>query len=150
MRAAFFCALAGFCSGFCTAQNEDLAALSRTVKQLMSEGHFEEAIPLCEQLVKAVPGNLGLVLNLGLAEEMAGHPAKSIPRFEAVLKDNPTNVPALTSLASARLQMNQPRLAIAPLRKLLAVEPSNRNARGMLAGALMGVNQPDEGVPGIS
>ena len=144
MRAAFFCALAGFCSGFCTAQNEDLAALSRNVKQLMSEGHFEKAIPICEQLVKAVPGNLGLVLNLGLAEEMAGHPAKSIPRFEAVLKADPTSVPALTSLASARLQLDQPRLAIAPLKKLLTVAPSNRDARGMLAGALMGVNQWEE------
>ncbi len=141
MRAAFFCAFAGFCSGFCTAQNDDLAALSRKVRQLMSEGAFEEAIPICEQLVKAAPGNPGLVLNLGLAEEMAGHPAKSIPRFEAVLKVDPTSVPALTSLASARLQLDQPRLAIAPLKKLLTVAPSNRDARGMLAGALMGVNQ---------
>src|SRR5579863_6735487 len=141
LRAAIFCALAEFCSGFCTAQTEDLAALSRKVKQLMSEGHFEEAIPICEQLVQAAPGNLGLVLNLGLAEEMAGHPAKSIPKFEEVLRADPVNVPALTSLASARLQLDQPRLAIAPLRKLLAVEPSNRNARGMLAEALIGVNQ---------
>src|ERR1700686_438206 len=92
-RAAFFCALAGFCTGLSMAQDQDLAALSHTVKQLMADGHFEEAIPICEQLVKAMPGNPGLILNLGLAEEMAGHPAKAVPRFEEVLKLEPGNSP---------------------------------------------------------
>ena len=78
-RAAFFCALAGFCASFSTAQEQDLAALSHTVKQLMAEGHFEEAIPICEQLVKAMPGNPGLVLNLGMAEEMARTPEPGGP-----------------------------------------------------------------------
>ena len=143
-RAALFCALTGFCSSLCTAQNEDLGVLSRTVKQLMAEGHFEEAIPLCEQLVKAMPGNPGLILNLGMAEEMAGHPSQAVPRFEEVLKVEPRNVPALTSLATVQLQLNHPQLALVPLKKLLTLEPSNHDARGMFAGALMGVDQFDE------
>ena len=143
-RAACFCALAGLCAGLLAAQNEDLAALSRTVKQLMAGGHFEEAIPLCEQLVKAMPGSPGLVLNLGLAEEMAGHPGKAVPRFEEVLQVEPGNVPALTSLATVQLQLNHPQLALVPLKKLLSLEPSNHDARGMFAGALMGVDRFDE------
>jgi predicted Zn-dependent protease len=147
-RAALFCALASLCASLCVclwaAQNEDLAALSRTVKQLMAAGRFEEAIPICEQLVKAMPGSPGLVLNLGLAEEMAGHPGKAVSRFEDVLKAEPGNVPALTSLATVQLQLNHPQLALAPLKKLLTLEPSNHDARGMLAGALMGVDQFEE------
>ena len=137
LRAAFFL----LATVLCMAQSEDLAALSSTVKQLMAQGHFEEAIPICEQLVKAVPGDLRLVLNLGLAEEMAGHPGKAIPRFEEVLKADPANVPALTSLATSQLQLNQPRLAMVPLKKLLSLQPTNRDAREMLAGALMGADQ---------
>jgi len=143
-RVTFFCAFACFCAGLCSAQNEDPAALSRTVKQLMAGGHFEEAIPICEQLVKAMPGIPGLVLNLGLAEEMAGHPDKAAPRFEEVLKVEPGNVPALTSLATVQLQLNHPQLALVPLKKLLTLEPSNHDARGMFAGALMGADQFDE------
>jgi predicted Zn-dependent protease len=143
-RAAFFCAVAGFCACHCMAQNQDLAALSHTVKQLMADRHFEEAIPICEQLVKAMPGNPGLVLNLGLAEEMAGHPSEAISRFEEVLKIEPKNVRALTSLATVQLQTNHPQLALAPLKKLLTLEPSNTAARGMLAEALMALAQFDE------
>src|ERR1022692_2827559 len=128
LRAAFFLALAVFCAGLSMAQNQDLAALSRTVRQLMAGGHFEEAIPICEQLVK----------------EMAGHPGKAVPRFEEVLKVEPENTPALTSLATVQLQLNHPQLALPPLKKLLTLEPSNHKARGMLAGALMGVELFDE------
>jgi tetratricopeptide (TPR) repeat protein len=121
-------------------QTDGLAQNSHRAKELMAQGRFEEAIPICEELVKAVPGNQGLILNLGLAEEMAGHPAKAIPNFEAVLKVQPDSIPALTSIATARLQLHQPELAMGPLKKLVTAQPENINARGMLAGAEMGVN----------
>ncbi len=110
----------------------------------MAQGRFEEAIPIYRHLVSAVPGNRGLLLNLGLAEEMAGHPRKAVPQFEAVLKLQPENVPALTSLGMAELQMNEPRAAVAPLEKLLRLEPDNHNARGMLAGAYLSLNRSAE------
>jgi tetratricopeptide (TPR) repeat protein len=127
-----------------TAQDEALVEKSRQANALMAAGKFEESIPLYKELIKAVPGNPGLILNLGLAEEMAGHPMAAIPQFEAVLKVQPNSVPALTSIAACRLQLNQPKLAIAPLEKLIAVEPANRNGRGMLAGALMAVDRFSE------
>ncbi len=116
---------------------EDLAEQSHHAKELMADGRFAEAIPIYEKLVKAVPGNTGLLLNLGLAEEMAGQPARAIPHLEAVLKAQPDAVPALISLGMARLQVNQPREAMAPLRKLLTLDPKNTNAIGMLADAEM-------------
>lgn len=123
------------------AQEKQLALESQHAKQLMSEGRFEEAIPLYRHLVNAVPGNPGLILNLGLAQEMAGHPAAAVPQFEAVLKAQPDNVPALTSLGMAQLQLNQPTRAIAPFQKLIALQPDNQDARGMLAGALSAVGR---------
>jgi tetratricopeptide (TPR) repeat protein len=114
---------------------DDLAEQSHHAKELMADHRFAEAIPIYEKLVKAVPGNTGLLLNLGLAEEMAGQPARAIPHLEAVLKAQPEAVPALISLGMARLQLNQPREAIAPLRKLLTLDPKNTNAIGMLADA---------------
>ena len=142
-RAAFFCALWIAGAGQALPQGQDLGELSHNVKQLMEEGRFEEAIPLCERLVKAVPGNTGLVMNLGFAEEMAGHLREAVPQFEAVLKAEPGNTRALLSLATVQFQLNHPELVIAPLKKLTALEPANRNARGMLAEALMGSGQPE-------
>ena len=139
-RAAFFIA-AAFCS---VAQDQDLAKLSNDARLLMAAGKFEEAIPICEQLVKAVPGNTGLVLNLGLAQEMAGHPAKAVPLFEQVLKTEPGNVPALMELASSQMELNQPKLALAPLKKVLGEQPANHDAREMLAGALTAADELEE------
>jgi tetratricopeptide (TPR) repeat protein len=119
------------------AQSDDLARRSEQARQLMVEGKYEPAIQIYLELVKALPGETGLMLNLALAQHMAGHEAESIPNFEAVLNVRPAAVPALLSLAAARLALGQPRQAIAPLEKALATDPANRDARGMLAGACM-------------
>jgi predicted Zn-dependent protease len=138
-RAAFL--VIGLAALTAFAQDDRLALQSRQAKQLMAEGRFEEAIPMYRQLVRAVPGNTGLILNLGLAQFMAGHPADAVPQFEAVLKSDPASIPALSSLGTARLQLNQPQAAIPPLQKLVKLQPDNRDVRGMLAGALMGVKR---------
>ncbi len=110
----------------------------------MAAGRFEEAIPIYKHLVAAVPGNPGLVLNLGLAEEMGGYPQEAIPQFETVLKQQPESIPALTSLAMAQLQVERPRAAVPVLKKLIRVAPDNKNARGMLAGAYLSLNRAPE------
>jgi tetratricopeptide (TPR) repeat protein len=136
-QAAFFLALTSLLA---FGQSADLAQQSHRAHELMAAHRFEEAIPIYEKLVKAVPGNAGLLLNLGLAEEMAGHPARAIPHFEAVLKTEPESVPALASVSMAHLQLNQTREAITPLKKLIALDPGNLNAVGMLADAEMRQN----------
>ena len=67
-------------------QSGDLAARFEQARQLMASGRFEEAIPIYRQMVKAEPGNPGLLLNLGLAQHMAGHEGEAIPNLEAVIK----------------------------------------------------------------
>ncbi len=124
--------------------SEQLAEQSQHARDLMAAGRFEEAIPIYKHLVAAVPGNPGLLLNLGLAEEMGGHPQEAIPQFETVLKQQPESIPALTSLAMAQLQLEHPRAAVPVLEKLIRVQPSNANARGMLAGAYLSLNRAAE------
>ena len=126
------------------AQSDQLAEQSRHGKELMSQGRFEEAATVYQQMVKELPGNPGLLLNLGLAEEMSGHPDRAIPRFEGVLKSQPGSIPALTSLAMSHLQLNQPAAAIPPLEKLLALDAKNLNSRGMLAGAELSLDRFQE------
>ncbi|HXP62842.1 MAG TPA: tetratricopeptide repeat protein [Dongiaceae bacterium] len=119
------------------AQPGDPAQKSEQARQLMAAGKFEAAIPIYQELVKALPQETGLRLNLALAQHMAGREAESIPNFEAVLKVQPGAVPALLSLGAARLALGQPQQALAPLEKAVAADPANRDARGMLAGACM-------------
>lgn len=140
LQAAFFLCIGGF---NCLAQT-DLAAESHRAKELMADQRFAEAIPIYEKLVKSLPGNTGLVLNLALAEEMGGRPERAIPNFEIVLKATPDNVPALISLGMAHLQLRQPRQALMPLRRAISLDPGNRNVTGMLADAEMSLNLFDQ------
>jgi tetratricopeptide (TPR) repeat protein len=126
------------------ARAEDLTAKSQRAKEMMAAGRFEQAIPIYKELVAAIPGNPGLLLNLGLAEHMAGHERESVPVFEAVLKAQPGLMPALLSLGAARLSLKEPALAVGPLQKAVAAEPANPDARGMLADALNGAGQFDQ------
>jgi len=123
------------------AQNNTLAEESQRATAFMAKGNYAEAIPLYKHLVQSVPGNPGLLLDLGLAQHMSGHPKDAVQQFEAVLKTQPNNIPALSSLASCRLELHQPAQAIAPLQKLIAIDPTKRDTRGMLAGALMAVDR---------
>src|SRR5689334_7024375 len=115
------------------AQTGEQARDSQRAKELMAAGQFEQAIPIYRKLVHGLPGNTGMLLNLGLAEHMAGRDRECIPHLEAVLKAQPTLSPALQALAQARLALREPRLAIPLLERVLAADPKNSDVRGMLA-----------------
>jgi tetratricopeptide (TPR) repeat protein len=129
---------------FLWAQSEELVRESRRARELMAAGQYELAIPIYDRLVQALPGNPGLLLDLGLAEHMAGRERQAIPHLEAVLKARPNHLPALIALAQARLALNEPKLAVAPLEKVVAAEPKNQEARGLLAAALLDSGRYEE------
>ena len=64
MRLALFYWGATLC-----AQPGDPAAEAQRAKELMSAGQYEQAIPIYQRMVKAMPGNSGVLLNLALAEK---------------------------------------------------------------------------------
>ena len=121
--------------------SDALAAKAQEARSLMAAGRFDDAIPLYRDLVKAMPGNPGLVLNLGLAQHMAGRDREAVANFELVLRLQPRTMPALMSLAEARLALGEPGAAVGPLQKAAAIEPESVDVRGMLATALMGAKR---------
>jgi tetratricopeptide (TPR) repeat protein len=127
-RAALLPVLFFFAAALSAWQSEELALQSQRAKELMAAGKFEEAIPIYRRLTQAAPGNPGLLLNLALAEHMAGHEREAIPHFEAVLKTQPTLAPALLSLGAARLAMNQPEQAAEQYRKLTEISADDARA----------------------
>jgi tetratricopeptide (TPR) repeat protein len=137
------CALFLFLALTARAQG-DLAAKAAQGKQLMASGKFEEAAALYGELVKAAPGNVGLLLNLGLAQHMSGHEREAVVTLEQVLKAQPDVLPALITLGSAKAALNLPGEAIAPLRKALALKPGDHETRGLLASALLDAKRLDE------
>lgn len=110
----------------------------------MSEGRFGEAAVAYKTLVQAVPGNAGLVLNLGMAQHMAGDDASAIPTLEAALKLRPDLPPALIMLGDAYMKADQPAKALPFLRKAAALDPGQMDVQRMLVQAASALNRHEE------
>ena len=65
----------------------------------MAAGQYAEAVPVYRDLVKAVPGNPGLLLNLGMALHLSGQDGEAIAPLEAALKLTPDRPPPRSSWA---------------------------------------------------
>src|SRR3989449_10701069 len=120
-----------------SARAEDLAAKSARAKELMAAGRFEEPIPIYRELVKAIPGNPGPIMNLGLALHMAGQEREAIRQFHVVLRLEPNNLPAHLFLGAAYLGFKEPAQAIEPLKTVIQAKPNDKEARLMLGEAFL-------------
>ena len=125
-------------------QIDTLALKSQQAKQLMAEGHFEQAISLYRELNKAVPNNPGLKLNLGMALHMAGKKREAIPELEQAVKLDPKMTPAWLFLGTTRLQLGETVAAVKALRTVLELQPDQQQAREMLADALVSLHRAEE------
>ena len=126
------------------AQDADLAKSSQLAKRYMAEGRFAEAAAVYKSLAKAVPGNAGLLLNLGMAQFMSGDEASAIPTLEAALKLQPELAPALITLGEAYLKRDQPAKALPVLRKAAALDPNQMDVRRMLVQAASALAMHEE------
>ncbi len=118
------------------AQSPELVAKSRQASEHMAAGRFEAAIPLYEELVRAIPGNAGLLLNLGMARHMAGRDREAVGPLEAALKIQPEMPPAWYLLGASHLGLGEAAKAAPYLRKAVQAMPDNPNVRRRLADAL--------------
>jgi tetratricopeptide (TPR) repeat protein len=132
--AAIFTALA-------CARAQDLAEISARGKELMAAGKYEEAIPIYRELVKALPGNPGPVMNLGLALHMSRHEQEAATQFQTVIRLAPDHIPAHLFLGVTYFAMKKPELAVRPLQTVLRAEPKNLDARLILAQALFALSR---------
>ncbi len=126
------------------AQQEDLGRKSERAAQAMSLGRFEEAAGLYRQLNLALPGNAGLLANLGLALHSAGRHKEALAPLRAALKLDPNSKPALIFLGLAHLKLGEPAKAIEPLTRALKADASDRIVLFELGDALLAVGRAEE------
>jgi predicted Zn-dependent protease len=121
----------------------DLAAKAQQGKEAMAAGRYDEAATLYGDIVRALPGEAGMLLNLGMAESMAGRPRAAIPHLRAAVKLQPGLSPAWLFLGAVHMQLAEPARAIEPLQNVVAAQPDNVDARQMLGEALLSVDRFD-------
>jgi tetratricopeptide (TPR) repeat protein len=119
----------------------DLAAEAQRGKQALAEGRFADAAAIYAQLVRAIPADAGMRLNLGMALSMAGRLRDAIPHLERAVELRPALVPAWLFLGSNWLELGQPSKALPALRKVAAAEPGNTRARELLGEALLALER---------
>jgi predicted Zn-dependent protease len=128
------------------AQSADLREKSERAQLWMAQQRFADAAELYQELTRALPGNAGLLVNLGMARHMAGQDAAAVAPLEAALRIQPAP-PAFLFLGASYLRLGQPAKAIGPLRRFVAIEPKHAPARQMLADAAMTVENYAEAIP---
>ena len=115
-------------------------------KAALEAQRYDEAIAIYTDLVKALPRNAGLRLNLGLAYAMAGRPKEALTHLERAVGLQPTLMPAWMFIGSAYLDLGEPAKAVVPLQKVVAADPKNYEARRMLGEALLSAGKHSEAV----
>jgi len=126
---------------------EDLGAKSRLGKELMAAGRYAEAAPVYRELVKAVPGNPGLLLNLGMALHLAGQDREAVPELQAAYRLQPDSLPAALFLGTANLRLGRAADAVPPLQQAVRLQPDNRDARSALVEALLDLGRYAQAEP---
>lgn len=125
----------------------DTDARSQRAKDLMAAGRYPEAVTAYRELVRATPGDAGLLVGLGRALHLAGKDEDAIPQFEAALRLQPELLTANLYLGASRLQVGRGEAAVAPLQKAVRLQPDNLDARSLLAEALLGLGRASEAEP---
>ncbi|MFN7994112.1 MAG: tetratricopeptide repeat protein [Bryobacteraceae bacterium] len=120
------------------------AEKAHRANELVQSGKPAEAIPLFKELAAAFPSELGLRVNLVIAEYKAGRYQETIAECQSLVKQKPDLFPAWLFLGASYLEMGEGRHAVEALEKSLTLQPADRNARVMLADALLEENRPQD------
>jgi predicted Zn-dependent protease len=124
----------------------NLAARAAEAAQAMQASRFDEAAAIYAEIVKARPGDAGLLMNLGMAQYMAGRPDAALASLQKAVRLNASLAPASLFLGAALLDLGRAADAIAPLGRAVAAMPDNPDAHEMLARASLAVGRLDTAV----
>src|SRR5580765_1597456 len=128
---------------------DELATKSQQAKALMGEGKFADAIPIYRELVRAVPRNPGLVMNLGFALDYSGHKREALSEFQKVLQLDPANTVAMLFLGTTYLELGDAAKALIPLEKAVSANPSDADAQEALAETCLALNKFERAAEGF-
>jgi predicted Zn-dependent protease len=118
-------------------QADPLFRRSQQAKNLLAQGRFAEAISIYEELLKAMPGNPGLRLNLGIAQHMAGRDREAAVTLGEVLRIQPNHGAALAMCGATYLRLGDPAKAFGFLERAARVLPQDQEILRMLADAAL-------------
>ncbi len=118
---------------------DNLQERSELAKRALLSGHADEAVTRYRALVKDLPGDAGMRLNLALAFESAGKYSDEIEQLQVVVKQKPEMSAPWLLLGMAHQKLGQPAEAIDPLRRAFALSPKNNLALLELADAHLAV-----------
>ena len=126
------------------AQSPDLAAKSERGKLAMAAGRYDEAAAVYADLARTLPTDAGILMNLGMAQSLAGRPREAVKSLERAVQLKPSLHPAWLFLGTAYLDVGDAASAVRPLVKAVATDPSSVKARRMLADAYLTLERFDE------
>ena len=107
---------------------------AQRAQEYMAAGRFHDAVPLCVELVKASPRDAGALVNLGLAQYMAGDGRAAAKNVDAAAALDPKRADLDRGLE--QMSLGHPALAAPALRKACELDPGNQEVRQVLADAL--------------
>jgi predicted Zn-dependent protease len=113
----------------------------------MQAGQFDQAATIYAELVAALPGDAGLLMNLGMARYMSGHPELAVPVLRKAVGLNASLAPASLFLGASLLDLGDFAGAAVPLERAVRLLPKNPDAREMLARAYLGSSSPSKAAP---
>ncbi len=128
------------------AQSGDAEARNRAAAQAMEQGRFDEAAGIYRELVKSIPNEGGLLMNLGIALAMGGQEADAVAPLERAVALNPALIPAHLFLGSSYLAVGRPADAVAPLKRVVSARGTDVESRRMLAQAYAATGRSKEAV----
>jgi predicted Zn-dependent protease len=132
--------------GAAAAQPGDAAARNRAAAQAMEQGRFDEAAGIYRELLKSMPDEGGLLMNLGIALAMEGHEQDAVAPLERAVALNAALIPAHLFLGSSYLAIGRPADAVAPLRRVVSAQPKDVESRRMLAQAYAATGRSKDAV----
>ena len=126
------------------AQSPDLAAKSERGKLAMAAGRYDEAAAVYADLARTLPTDAGILMNLGMAQSLAGRPREAVKSLERAVQLKPSLHPAWLFLGTAYLDVGDAASAVRPLVKAVATDSSSVKARRMLADAYLTLERFEE------
>ena len=105
----------------------------------MIAGKPEEAIPIYQELVRAVPNNPELVMNLCIADFKAKRYKDAIEQAEVALKLQPDMANAWLFLGISLFDLNEPARAVVPLRRYTSSRRDDAEGHYYLGISLLGL-----------
>jgi len=94
-------------------------------RKLMSEGKHDQAIQLAKKLLEDEPGNLDVLMMLGVSSSKNGFPAEAVPYLYKVLKAKPDYNDAMVNLLQALIADGKPDQAILEAHRFLKIFPKD-------------------------